>query len=348
MMRLLLGVDKPWRCFWLRNKPGDIPFCGVSKQAIESARPTLSKKGLRSLYEFVCARYEAHINKDVLEKEPPWTDDSTIQKYRFTNVRREHDKETKWLIKHISCNTGLCYEDKLLNTILFRLYNRHDTAELLSMPIKFSKYELWDPEWYRSLFEAALVENPERKFFTGAFSVSGLKRLLSQYVPINIKNNSMEMRMLYFMETLIEDRVCGKLRLCKSPIEIVNTLMEYDGIGDFLAYQIFVDMSYISEFPFSENEFTIAGPGCMVGLDFLFVDRGGMSYEECLFWLRDNIDSLFTDCLNKPWDAREVFWDLPEYDRCFNVMSLENCFCELGKYIQAKQGVGRHRKKYVY
>lgn len=326
----------------MRNKPADTPYCGVNKKRIKKAQPVLNERNLLYLYNFIKRRYVIHLRKDVLKKDPPWTTDQVLRDFRFTNIRREHDKESKWVIEHITSNPELSYEDKLLNVILFRLYNRHETAELISMPFKFSETPDWNPEWYRSLFEAALVEDPKRVFFTAAFHTVGMKNTLKKvtgesYAP---------MRILKFIKILINEGLVDDIKACTNQQEVYQTMTDYNGIGRFLAYQFYVDMTYIAEFPFSENEFTVAGPGCVMGLNYLFEDRDGMSYEECLFWLRDNLDRLFVEELGKDWDAKRVFWDLPEEDRCFNVMSLENCFCELSKYIRAKDGTGRPRKRY--
>lgn len=156
----------------------------------------------------------------------------------------------------------------------------------------------------------------------------------------------MPMRVMKFMQYLWEDDIAKKIKACMTQEGVYNLLRGYLGIGDFLAYQMFVDMTYIEEFPFSENEFTAAGPGCKNGLNELFEDKDGMSYEECLFWVRNNLEQEFIKRGWK-WDAKKLFCDLPEYDRCLNVMSLENCFCELSKYIRAVTGTGRPRKKYV-
>lgn len=328
----------------MNNKPADVPYCGVRKNYLNMVNPKLNQRNLLYLYNFITRRYSIHLRKDVLKEAPPWTKDKVLKEFRFTNVRREHDRETKWLIEHVTDNHELCYEDKLLNCILFRLYNKHETAELISMPIAFfGQYKgKWDPEWYRSLFEAAIKEDPKRVFFTAAFHTVGMKLTLQkvtgeEYAP---------MRILKFMAILVKDGFTSKLRECKDQKAVFDAITSYDGIGGFLGYQVFVDMTYIKEFPFSENEFTVAGPGCVMGLNYLFEDRDGMTYEECLFWLRDNLDRLFKEVLKRNWDPKRLFWDLPEEDQCFNVMSLENCFCELSKYIRAKDGTGRPRKKY--
>ena len=330
----------------MKTKPADQLFCGVRKKVIQNAHPTINEENLHHLYNFIRRRYNIHLKKDVLGKPAPWTKDPILQEFRFTNIRREHDRESKWLISHISTNPELTYEDKLLNSILFRLYNKHQTSELIGMPIKFSEYENWDPEQYRHLFEEAIKKDPHRVFFTGAFNTGGLKRALKWYLPKDTPDNSMEMRVMCFVKYLLNSTMIDDIKAAKNQKEVFTTLSSCMGIGGFLGYQMFVDMTYIPEFPFSENEFTIAGPGCRWGIDYLFDDKDGMTYEECIFWVRDNLERLFHEVLGKEWDCKKIFWDLPEEDRCFNVMSLENCFCELSKYIRAVTETGRPRKKY--
>jgi len=125
--------------------------------------------------------------------------------------------------------------------------------------------------------------------------------------------------------------------------DVFENLKELPGIGNFLAYQIFIDFTYIPVFPFSENEFVVAGPGCEKGLKLIFGDFDGMNYDEALFWLRDNQDKIFSAFDYSP---EEIFSDLNEDDRYLNVMSLENCMCEVSKYIRALRGTGRPRVKY--
>lgn len=332
----------------MRTKPADVPFCGVNHKRITEANPVLDTQNLEHLYNFIHRRYIIHLRKDVLKKDPPWINDPILREYRFTNVRREHDRETKWLIKHITSNSALCYEDKLLNVILFRIFNKHETAELIHMPIPFMEYDSisWDPELYRQAFQNALTEDPHRVFFTGAFITGGTKRALKWYLPNDDPENSMEMRVMYFMKYLLQSSLIELVKKAKTQEQVYQRLSSTMGIGPFLGYQMFVDFTYIDEFPFSENEFTVAGPGCKNGLNLLFKDRAGMTHEECLFWVRDHIEEEFEHQLGKSLDPQRLFADLPEHDRCLNVMSLENCFCELSKYIRAVNNTGRPRKKY--
>ena len=331
----------------MRTKKCDVLYCGVDSEKIQKAHPKLIEGRFEIFTNFVKERYNIHVRKDVLKKKKPWTNDPILQQYRFTNVRREHDTETKWVIDNVTSNSDLSYEDKLLNCILFRLFNKHETAELLDMPIEFS--ENWNPESYRHLFKEALEDNPKRVFFTGAFNTGGLKRALKWYLPKDDPEGDMNMRMLWFIKYLMGERICEKISSCKSQKEVVDLMCSFIGLGRFLSYQIFVDFTYIENFSFSENEYTVAGPGCKRGLKYLFQDRDDMSYEECLFWIRDNWTRLNYKYVKHEYNkiyTYELLKDLPDWDREMNVMSLENCFCEFSKYMKIKLGEGRTKRKY--
>lgn len=321
----------------MKNKPADKAYCCADRNRILSSHPSLYPDMMDLFKYYLKERYSIHIKKDVLREPAPWTEDDIFQSYRFTNVRREDDKQTRWVINNIAGNDELTYENKLLNCIMFRLYNWYNTAELLGIPIKFSDSPL-DPEDYRETLSDA-VSSGER-IFTGVFNVSGLKKGLRKYCP---KNTPMEMRPLYFMAQLQKDNLVRKLKLCGTPIMVCSLLARYCGIGWFLAYQIFVDMTYIEEFPFSENEFTLAGPGCIKGIDFLFDDMDFMSYEDCVFWLRNYLNELPE---NDPVNPRNLFKGLPNYDQTWNVMCVENCLCEFSKYVRIFDGTGKARTAY--
>jgi hypothetical protein len=64
-----------------------------------------------------------------------------------------------------------------------------------------------------------------------------------------------------------------------------------------------------------------------------------LTFDELLFWLRDNCPITREECM-------ELMVDLPEEDRYMNLMSLENCMCELSKYIRAVEGTGRPKNIY--
>lgn len=328
----------------MKNKPKDKEYCGVSLEKIQNAEPILNKKQLRLFYKFLRERYKIHIKKDVLHQLPPFTKDPILKEFKFTNIRREHDRETKWVIKYITNNEFLTYRQKMLNCILFRMFNKHETMEIMGAPFQFEG--IWHITDAKRRLANYAESHPEYPFFTNAFITSGMKRALNEIFP---KESFVPATVLRFCKRINENGFMRELMICKTQEEVYNKLKKLKGIGEFLAYQIFVDFTYIRDFPFSENEFTVAGPGCRKGLDYLFEDKDGMSYEECLFWLRNNWNNIpISYGLSNWFDPKKEMIDLKHYDRVMNVMSLENCFCEFSKYYKVCNEIGRPRNKYKF
>jgi hypothetical protein len=318
------------------TRPKDAIYCGVNKEKIKSANPKINEENLKHFFNWFTERYKIRIKKDIQRLPPPWTEDPILSKYRFTNVRREHDKETRWLISNI-INSELSYENKLLNIILFRLINKSQTFSIFG---KLDFYSL-DLELIRKNLINFKDKNPSYIYFSNAFFTSGPKTAANKI----FSEPNMIIKMILLVDYYRKNQIIDKISLSKNQTEIFSVLSSFPGIGEFLAYQIFVDFSYIKDFPFSENEFVVAGPGCKKGLNYLFESFDGLGYEEALFWLRDNQSGILARFPN--YNPQELFWDLPKEERTLNLMSLENSMCEISKYIRAITGKGRPRIVYT-
>ncbi len=311
----------------------DTHYCNVSYEKIRDANPKLNNTNLAYLKKWIGERYGIHLRKDVEGESAPWTEDVVLRNYRFCNVRREHDRESRWLIRNVCEDDNLSYENKLLNCILFRLINKSNTIRLFEV-LDFDNLDY-------GAIEAGLVDfgnmNPNYVYFSSAFFMSGPKVVCNKVFG---KGGNMVVKMIRLVEKYFKTGILDGINEAGGQLDVYLALRSFSGFGEFLAYQIFVDFCYIQDFPFSENEFTVAGPGCKKGLELIFADLGGLNYEEALFWLRDNQEVVFGKGFG------ELFSDLDEHDRCLNVMSLENCMCEISKYIRAVTGTGRPRNRY--
>lgn len=334
----------------MKNKYKDKLYCGVDENVVKSRSPRFDEDALKVLCFYIKERYLIHIKKDINMEEGPWTDDYILGTFKFTNIRREHDRASKWLIDNISNNKDSLY-DRIYKTILFRIYNRPDTAEILKLDTLSFDNEVEDGWLYicKMRLDKVLNENPEYRLFTNAYKTGGTKRGLYE---LNPESGHYNYAPLYFIESLRKKHFAQELLDCNTQEEVFHKLRSIKGFGNFISYQIFVDLTYINEFPFSENEFTVAGPGCYYGLQLLTgkddIDSGFncMTSEEILFWMRDNLINEFNK-RNLHFNAYEIFSDLPEDDRHFNVMSLENIMCEFSKYYSIYTGVRKGRMKYL-
>ncbi len=375
----------------MQNRVADTKYCGVDEEKIKNANPIVNEEVLGYHHNYIFERHRIYKRKEI-EKLPQaeWTEDEVFQGYRFTNVRRELDRESKWLIKEVSENPNMTLEEKVLWSILFRTYNKSTTFNKLGLPGNFDilNIDKDDIEVFRKVIETHIEADPKYVWFTPAFNTGGLKYANAfperisekvylnqpkleitlihpdgtEEVGVNYKigrdlcaegkghklkgwEQNIPLRMMWLIMNVKNNGVVQKILDSKTQKECFDELVNIHGLARFLAYQIFVDLTYIPEFKFSENEFTISGPGCDRGIDLILDDRDGLTHEEALFWIRNNIVHEW-EKRGLVTDLDELFDHLPEYDQCLNVMMLENSFCELQKYTKARRGTGRPRNKY--
>lgn len=319
----------------MKNKPNDIPYLGCSKEKISSATPILDEEILRMLAYWVKERSYIHLKKDFYKLPKPWTEDRIFQTVRFTNVRRELDQESVYLINSICNNKELTLKQKLGNIIFFRIINKRESVQGI-LPLQFE--QCCNIDAYRAYEESLGKDYP---IFKKVYMISGSMRQIRNLFP----DSSAFMSVIKYSWYLYNYKLSFIEDSNINAQDTFENLKSIPGIGSFLAYQIFVDLTYCPEYPCSENEFVVAGPGCKEGLKLLFKDRSKMSCEESLFWLRDNWENLI-EYYHIELNPDIIFLDLPTYDHYMNVMSLQNCFCELLKYYRAYNGgfVIRHYK----
>lgn len=322
----------------MQNREKDVPYCGVRADKIQSAQPILYTENIHLFTHWIEERYKIHLRKEAgLPR--PWTEDVILNNYRFTNVRREQDRQTKYLIDNIVNNEMLTIRDKVVNIILFRYWNLWSTMR--DFGGAWTRQELMTSkpmEYATKKYEKLIAKNPKHGFFTAAFLTSGAK--IGVRKEFNVTNAATGAFLLakYAIRNKIPERVI-KAANQKESYEVFK---ELPGVANFLGYQMWVDCTYIPEFPFSENEFTVSGPGCKNGLRRLFKNTDGMTPDECVFWLRDNLP-----ILEPQLDPKSLMTDIPKKDRFLSVMSLENCLCEFSKYHRAYLDAGRPKQKYI-
>lgn len=357
------------------NREKDVPYCGVRPEVIANASPTLDPDVLAHHYHWMKERHWIWYQKEVQELPAPWTEDPILKNHKFTNTRRENDRQSKYLINGICNNDRLSMADKIMNCILFRMFNKYDIFVILGGPWTLEEIREWDTESFRATLKQIDDDcGGDGKFFTNAFNTGGLKQSTAfpeqepnmkevrygghivtlrqgdkvQELDYKIARDIakadldatidgweryMPLRILRYVKYMATQRmdIIENILTAEDQKAAYKALFEIRGFSNFLAYQVWVDLTYCPEYDFSENEFTISGPGCIKGVDHLFTDRDGMTHDECIFWLRDNQHEVYRKFGYEPED----FWVgcKPE-DQCMNVMQLENSFCELGKYLR--------------
>ncbi len=266
---------------------------------------------------FACERQNIFWKKLKGEKYP-WTNDDILREYKFCNSYRVNDRVSQYLLKNVIYN-GKKYskEDMLFRIILFKLFNKESTWELLIKNFKDITLDSFKMEEYSKVLTKA--KNEGIKLYNDAYISCATKAF-----GYNFKHDN-HLALLHKM--FLEDFVQDKIIKSKSMEEAFNILRSYPLIGNFMAYQLVTDINYSEVVDFREDEFTVAGPGSIRGIRKCFIDRDGLSYEDIIRYMYENQDKEFK---RLGLDFKRIG------NRPLELIDCQNIFCELDKYCRVK------------
>jgi hypothetical protein len=291
---------------------------------------------------FVIERNRIYKKRFIEFKDRPWTDDKILQDYRFTNIKRTQDRQTLNLLTNITNNNLISYRDKLFFSIIFRTWNKWESFKIIiSENPTIDKYLSTSIQEYQSRINNYRSSNPDYKFFTDAFMVSGFLGSNRLDDHNNVIEDSV-IRPIYLGNKIIKSGILNQLELCKNDKECYNNLVSISGLSKFLAYQIYIDLTYIKDSPFCEDNLVIAGPGCRAGIDYVSNDNN-VDYEQFLKELWNNQDLLF-----QPYNLNDEFNYEYYYhgSKILSLEDLENSFCEFSKYFTLYSNRRKKIRKY--
>jgi hypothetical protein len=127
-------------------------------------------------------------------------------------------------------------------------------------------------------------------------------------------------------------------------------LRSMPGFGNFLSYQVLVDLLYPLEvygngplLPYGHDDWSSPGPGAQRGITMLLSQGSTAEHLEVMGWLRDHQSDEFA----------RLSLDFPYLqDRAgrpirLSLANIQNCLCEFHKYVKISAGTGRGRRKFA-
>lgn len=281
---------------------------------------------------FACERQNIFLKK-LNNLHAPWTDDEILRTYKFCNSYRVNDRVSQYLLKNVIYNNKkYTKETMLFRIILFKLFNKESTWELLLENFNDITLENFDQSKYSNVLKNAL--NNGVKIYNDAYISCANKAFGYD------KKHDNHLALLNKM--FVVDKVQNKILECKTMKEAFNIIRSYPLIGNFMAYQLVTDINYSDIVNWQENEFTVAGPGSIRGIKKCFVNKGNMTDEEIIKYMYENQDKEFKR-LNL--NFKRII------NRPLQLIDCQNIFCELDKYLrvavpQLKSNRTKIKKKY--
>lgn len=249
---------------------------------------------------------------------PPWTNDPILKTYKFCNSYRVNDRVSQYLLKNVIYN-GKTYkdEDMLFRIILFKLFNKESTWELLLKEFKDITLSTFDMKEYSKVLTNAINNNI--KIYNDAYISCATKAF-----GYDRKHDN---HLALLNKMFIIDKVQDKILKCTNMEQAFKIIKSYPLIGNFMAYQLITDINYSDIVDWKEDEFTVAGPGSLRGIKKCFIDKGNLSNEDIIRYMYNHQEEEFKR-LNL--DFKTIG------NRKLQLIDIQNIFCELDKYCREK------------
>lgn len=264
---------------------------------------------------FACERQNIFWKK--INGDPaPWTHDKILQEYKFCNSYRVNDRVSQYLLKNVIYNgNNYNYEDMLFRIILFKLFNKESTWELLSKNFGDILLKNFNTKKYSIVLENAISNGT--KIYNDAYISCANKAF-----GYDRKHNN-HLALLDKMFNI--DKMQDKIIKCNTMQDAFNIIKGYPLIGNFMAYQLVTDINYSAFVNWKENEFTVAGPGSLRGIKKCFIDKGTMTNEDIIKYMYMHQDEEF----------RRLNLNFKRIgNRPLQLIDCQNIFCELDKYCR--------------
>lgn len=245
----------------------------------------------------------------------PWTQDPILAHYKFCNTFRASDRVSQHLIREVIYGPhgiGLPAEDAFLRIVLFRIFSKENTWEVIESATSGLTRDTFDTDRLAAVLSSARAKGP---IYTAAFILCAA----NPYGFTTKHQNHLELVRRMFAP----GGLGAKLARAQSMREVYDGLLEWPMIGPFLAYQLAIDLNYSEHLDFSEDEFTVPGPGAVRGLNKVFADFGGNRPEELIKRMVDQQEEQF-ERLGLPF--RDLF------GRRLHAIDCQGLFCETDKY----------------
>lgn len=244
----------------------------------------------------------------------PWTEDPVLGEYRFTNVFRASDRVSQYLIRDvIYADDDVPAEDVVFRIVLFRLFNKIDTWQLLTGELGPPTLGSFEPAAASQVLARARAEG--RCIYSSAYIIPPRPGW-----PAPKHTGHLQLAV-----DLLEDGLTERIESTADLGELFRLLRSVPGLGDFLAYQLAIDLCYSTVVHHDEDEFVIAGPGALDGLSKVFprMDRGRAA--EVIRALTDD---------QERWFEHYGLTFSGLLGRRLHLIDVQNLFCEISKYAR--------------
>lgn len=253
-----------------------------------------------------------------IDKKPrPWTNNKIFQENKFTNVYRELDRNSQWLIKNIILDDALDLKNLIWKMMVFRFFNNPETftfeaKDKIIQPSLFGEYEksglkqaeskeelISATKWRNGIPDYDEYDEDEFSRFIAGIRSCGKNPYTTAYF-INSQATPGQPRDYCYTRVVIPtlhkkiDELIKVVKTAKTPENIIEYLKTLPVVADFIAHEFYQDFTYIQNYTnrefmkFDQNDFTNVGPGASIGIRLIYPNlKTVREQKQAIYSLRD-------------------------------------------------------------
>jgi hypothetical protein len=197
--------------------------------------------------------------------------------------------------------------------LLFKFFNRVETWDLLQREIGTLSWNAFDFDRYDCVLSKAFASG--RRIYSSAY-------VIPPPAFGAVRKHSNHLRLLQFMMT---DGLTKRLADADGMADAFTILRSYPALGDFLAFQMLIDLNYSTALSFDEMDYVVAGPGAKDGIRKCFGAASKGIETEIIRFMAESQNEHF-ERLGLKFEGLR--------GRSLHLIDCQNLFCEVDKYAR--------------
>jgi hypothetical protein len=288
-------------------------------------------------WRMIAERQLMYVRRVHLDMPRPWTNDPVLNSEFITNMYRELDPGTAYLINDI---LGLkSKDDRVFNVLMYRLMGSQSRTHAAIAAAHGGSVTV--KNFALAKFMAAVEPIEKGSVFGDAYRVAGYEQYGGGSKAENIAIMFTELQQN--MSTVME-----AIAAATTAREGYDAILAIPGFGEFLSHQVMVDLLYKNAsgeaiLPFGEDQWVVAGPGARNGIWALL--KPGIKPRSMMIvmeWLRDQQQEEFAK-LEKPFPYLANDDGSP---KLLSLCNIQSTLCEFFKYVRLWDGSTRAVRPY--
>ena len=267
-----------------------------------------------TFWQFAAERQAIYFRR-LRESAAPWTLDPVLQMFRFTNAYRAADRASQFLIRDVIHRGSQDSSELFFRIVLFRLFNRIETWERIQEAVGTPTATAYSFVRYDEVLSDALSRR--EAIYSPAYIIPSAQGF---GYPRKHQNA------LRLLETMLDHNLPEQVTEASSLKSVFELVRSFPSFGDFLAYQLTIDINYSRLISFPESSFVVAGPGARDGISKCFVDTAGLQPEDVITLVAERQTDEFA---RLELDFQSL-WGRP-----LQLVDCQNLFSEVDKYARA-------------